>query len=305
MVFVLADRVKETSLTSGSGTLSLAGAEAGFQSFVSGVGDGNTCYYCIDHEAANQWEIGIGTVTDGVPDTLSRDTVLSSSNSGAKVSFAANAKDVFVCHPAGRTIVQDDNGRTQIGDGTNYTEFLADGELRSLGTAKVEREFLIDMKSVNRSHPTNPAESNEDDFTTIDFDDSTEESIYFDIHSPSDLAPGEDASLDVGFFVDDVDDAAQRAVVWSVEYKVVQNGQVLDFDTGTSTTTLVVEIPTITADKGMFFVGVSLDASDLPGVGLLLMRLYRNVDHVDDDHNGDARLKTMSLHYISDRLGVA
>ena len=79
MALVVKDRVKETTTTTGTGTINLAGAASGFQSFVSGVGDGNTTYYAIT-DANGAWEVGLGTVTDGSPDTLARTTVLATSN---------------------------------------------------------------------------------------------------------------------------------------------------------------------------------------------------------------------------------
>jgi len=103
MAFVLNDRVKETSTTTGTGTFSLAGAETGFESFVSGVGDGNKTYYAISNDGTNEFEVGIGTVTDATPDTLSRDTIISSSNSDAAVNFSAGTKTVFCTLPASRT----------------------------------------------------------------------------------------------------------------------------------------------------------------------------------------------------------
>ncbi len=95
-----ADRVKQTSTTTGTGTLSLVAPASGARSFVSGIGNGNSCYYCISHQSADEWEVGIGTVTSGSPDTLSRTTILSSSNSGSAVTFSAGTKDVFVVHAA-------------------------------------------------------------------------------------------------------------------------------------------------------------------------------------------------------------
>ena len=80
MALVLADRVKETTNTTGTGTLTLAGASIGYQPF-SVIGNGNSTYYSII--SGNDWEVGIGTVTSGSPNTLSRDTVLSSSAAGA------------------------------------------------------------------------------------------------------------------------------------------------------------------------------------------------------------------------------
>ncbi len=103
MAFALNDRVKETSTTTGTGTFDLAGAEVGFESFVSGVGDGNQTYYAISNDGTAEFEVGIGTVTDAATDTLSRDTIISSSNSDALVDFSAGTKTVFCTLPASRT----------------------------------------------------------------------------------------------------------------------------------------------------------------------------------------------------------
>ena len=103
MAFALNDRVKETSTTTGTGTFDLAGAETGFESFVSGVGNGNQTYYAISNVGTNEFEVGIGTVTDAATDTLSRDTIISSSNSDALVNFSAGTKTVFCTLPASRT----------------------------------------------------------------------------------------------------------------------------------------------------------------------------------------------------------
>jgi hypothetical protein len=109
MAWKTADRVKETSTTTGTGTLNLAGTSDGFQTFVAGIATTNTCYYTISHQDADEWEVGVGTVTDASPDTLSRTTILASSNSGSAVSLSSGTKDVFVTVPASKVV--------QIGDG--------------------------------------------------------------------------------------------------------------------------------------------------------------------------------------------
>jgi len=103
MAFVLKDRVKETSTTTGTGTISLGVASHGYQGF-STIGNANTTFYAI--VMGSEWENGIGTYTSS-GSTLSRDTVLSSSNSGNKVNFSAGTKDVFVNYPAGRATAYD------------------------------------------------------------------------------------------------------------------------------------------------------------------------------------------------------
>jgi hypothetical protein len=108
MALVLADRVRETTAITGTGTATLLGAVSGYQSF-SAVGDANTTYYVIANQSATEWEVGIGTYTASGT-TLSRDTVLSSSNSGSLVNFSAGTKDVFVDYPAGRAVYEDAAG---------------------------------------------------------------------------------------------------------------------------------------------------------------------------------------------------
>lgn len=102
MAFVLADRVQETTTTTGTGTVTLAGASTGFQSFAA-VGNGNSTFYTIADASGSDWEVGIGTYTSSGT-TLSRDTVLSSSNSGSLVNFSAGTKNVFVTFPASSTL---------------------------------------------------------------------------------------------------------------------------------------------------------------------------------------------------------
>ena len=102
MALVVKDRVRETTTTTGTGTVTLAGAVTGFQSF-SAIGNGNTTFYTIAGQGTTEWEVGIGTYTSSGT-TLSRTTVLSSSNSGSLVNFSAGTKDVFVTQPSSRTV---------------------------------------------------------------------------------------------------------------------------------------------------------------------------------------------------------
>ena len=103
MALVINDRVKESSTTSGTGTISLAGVVTGFVSFVSGIGNSNTTYYAIHEEGTANWEVGTGTVTDSTPDTLSR-TAITSSNSDSLVNFSGGTLNVFCTLPASKTI---------------------------------------------------------------------------------------------------------------------------------------------------------------------------------------------------------
>lgn len=102
MAFVLKDRVKETTTTTGTGAVSLAGAAGGFQDFSSAIGNTNTTYYAIVHQTLDEWEVGIGTY-GSAGNNLTRTTLLSSS-SGGTVNFSAGTKDVFVTLPASEVV---------------------------------------------------------------------------------------------------------------------------------------------------------------------------------------------------------
>jgi hypothetical protein len=124
MALVVNDRVKETSTTTGTGTFDLAGAVSGFESFVAGIGNTNTTYYAIVNEDG-AFEVGLGTVTDAATDTLSRDTIISSSNSDSAVNFGAGTKDVFCTLPASKAVILDASGNIVAQNASNLTALNA------------------------------------------------------------------------------------------------------------------------------------------------------------------------------------
>jgi hypothetical protein len=125
MALVINDRVKETSTTTGTGTIDLAGAAAGFETFVAGIATGNTTYYTIFNQGTTEWEVGLGTVTDATPDTLARTTVISSSNGDAAVNFTSGTKDVFCTMPASKAVYLDASGNTVNAAGQGFAIAMA------------------------------------------------------------------------------------------------------------------------------------------------------------------------------------
>ena len=121
MALVLKDRVREQSTTSGTGSITLAGAFTGYQSFNTAVASGSTVYYTIHNTTApndGEWEVGVGTFTS--PSTLTRDTVFSSSTGGTKVSFSGSSVlEVFITQPSEQAIY--------INDATNKVEAFGNG----------------------------------------------------------------------------------------------------------------------------------------------------------------------------------
>ena len=107
MALVVADRVKETTTTSGTGTYDLGGVVTGFQSFATAIGNTNTTYYaCTD---GNSYEIGIGTYAS-TGNTLARTTILKSTNSNAAVNWGTSTKEIFVTYPAEKSVFKDASG---------------------------------------------------------------------------------------------------------------------------------------------------------------------------------------------------
>jgi hypothetical protein len=127
MALVLKDRVKESSTTSGTGTITLGGAFVGFQTFNTAIASGSTVYYTIHNTTAGndqEWEVGVGTFT--APDQLTRDTVFSSSTGGSKVSFTGSSVlEVFITQPAEQAVyINDATGKVEVfGNGTNVVAF--------------------------------------------------------------------------------------------------------------------------------------------------------------------------------------
>lgn len=123
MPLVLADRVRETTTTTGTGTVTLDGAVTGFQSF-SVIGNANTTYYTIAGQGTSEWEVGIGTYTSSGT-TLSRDTVLASSaGAPTKTTFSAGTKDVFVTYTAARSVNVDGTSIDTFGMGATQGDIL-------------------------------------------------------------------------------------------------------------------------------------------------------------------------------------
>ena len=141
MALILSDRVKETSITTGTGSITLGGAFGGFQTFSATVGDGNSTYYVLENDT--RFEIGIGTY-DSDSNTLSRDTVLQSSNSDSKISLSG-LTTVFTTYPADKAVFLDVDNRLSFKDrnaslsGINAANINSDGNVGVSGLLTLRR----------------------------------------------------------------------------------------------------------------------------------------------------------------------
>ena len=154
MALVVADRVKETTTSTGTGAVSLASAATGFQGFAAAVGDGNTTYYAISSALGSEFEVGIGTYTQS-SDELSRDTVLASSNSGSLVNFSAGTKDVYVVYPADKAVYKDESG---VVPATTFTTVaMTSGTVQndpSTPASVVNKAYVDEVAQGLRSRPS-------------------------------------------------------------------------------------------------------------------------------------------------------
>jgi hypothetical protein len=111
MALIVADRVKEVTTTTGTGTYTLGGAVDGFQAFSAVTVDTDTVYYAITDDT--DWEVGIGTI-GGTQTTLARTTILSSSNSGSAVNWGVGTKNIFLTYPAEKAVYEDASGNVDV-----------------------------------------------------------------------------------------------------------------------------------------------------------------------------------------------
>lgn len=155
MALVLADRVQETTATTGTGTITLAGAVSGYQSFAA-IGNGNTTYYTIT--SGTDWEVGIGTYSTTGP-TLARTTILSSSASGAAITLAGTST-VFATYPAEKSVNQDASGNVGINT-TPGVRFAVSGSQYLTGAPETQGLGGADRTSlyINPGNVANPAGS--------------------------------------------------------------------------------------------------------------------------------------------------
>ena len=114
MALITADRVYDTTTTTGTSALSVSGtAPTGYRTFSAVMTTNDTCYYAAVHQTANEWEVGVGTYSSS--NTLTRTTILASSNSNSAVNFSAGTKNVYITMPAAKAVQVDASGNVGIG----------------------------------------------------------------------------------------------------------------------------------------------------------------------------------------------
>lgn len=140
MALILKDRVQETCNSPGTGSVTLLGAQTGYQAFSAAIGNGNTCYYTIADQFGANWEVGLGTYSSS-GNSLARTTVLASSNAGSLTNFSSGIQNVWVDYPAGKAIYTDASGNiSNLAGGISTASYL-DFSTSAAPTSQIGRMF--------------------------------------------------------------------------------------------------------------------------------------------------------------------
>ena len=147
MAFIIKDRVKEGTVSTGTGAVTLGGASATFDPFNSYMVDGDTTYYAIVHTTSgvDEWEVGIGTWNTG--NTLTRTTILSGSNGTSAVDFSSGTKNVFMTYPASKALYADVSGEVTLPDALHVM-----GQID--GATYIEAETHLDLNTTTQNKPS-------------------------------------------------------------------------------------------------------------------------------------------------------
>ena len=273
MALVINDRVKETTTTTGTGAVSLAGAVTGFETFAAGIGNSNTVYYGIAHQDQAEFEVGLGTLNSD-SSTLTRTTVISSSNSDSAVDFSAGTKDVFCTIPASKMVFEDasndvtigrnltvtgdltisgddltmatnTSGAALIGDGSNFNPVVISGDV-SIATNGAAS--LAAAQTNITSILATDVKIGEDDQTKIDFETADEIHFYAAnaeqvFVSDGVFGPQTDSDVDLGTnsvrFKDAYVDSVTVTGDVSVGDDLTVEGGVIDFKTNSGSPSIL------------------------------------------------------------------
>ena len=239
MALILKDRVKESSSSSGTGSITLGGAFPGYQTFNAAVATGSTVYYTIHNLAAGfdtEWEVGLGTFTS--PATLARNTVLSSSaGAPTKTNFTAGASglEVFITQPAEEAVyLNNATGLVEIGgNGTNTVSFTNINTTNLTATTVTLTNGTITTNAANATDITNKTYVDGLFSTGISFHDPVlvEEDVALVAvyNQPNGAANGVGATLtnnaaNVALVVDGVSVSNTARILVYAQANAVQNG---------------------------------------------------------------------------------
>jgi hypothetical protein len=237
MALVLADRVKESSVTTGTGTFTLDGAITGYQTFSSAIGNGNTCYYTIASQTLNEWEVGIGTVGAG---TLARTTVLSSSNAASLVNFSASTKDVFVTYPAEKSVYRDSTGNTvqQSFDALSVTNTATIGNA-ALTTGTISTTPAASTDIVNKTYVDTLVASGVHFHTPVRVESPTPLTVTYNNGTAGVGATLTNAGTQVALAIDGVTLSVSDRVLVYTQANATQNGVYVVTSVGSGSTNWV------------------------------------------------------------------
>jgi hypothetical protein len=268
---LIADRVVETWAGTGTGTMSLAGAQAGFQAFSDAFSNADEVFYVIT-QGTTDWEIGTGTLTTGVPDMLSRDTVLQSSNADALVNFGSGTKSVFCGPPA---------GFLDATLGEKHTIWIPAAAMRP--TVSNGCDAVVDVETT----------AGQPDMQVLDFDTTVDEHAQFQIAFPKSWNEGTVTFR--AYWT--VAAAVTTGVAWALQGVAVSDDDTIDVAYGTA---VVVTDDALNAAEDLMVTDESTAvtiAGTPAAADQCFFRLFRDVSDANDDMTQDARLLGVQVFY--------
>lgn len=306
----IADRVRETTTTTGTGTVNLEGAVTGFQLFSAAFSTGTVVYYCISD--GTNWEIGYGAVTTGSPWTLARTVVLQSTNADALVDFAAGSKDVFCTMPA-QAFIAANIVNTPAGNIVGTTVQAAIDELDTekavdAVVSKIGKQTIWLPAGAMTSRTTSGAASGSVETTTnkvmlksLDFDTATSEYAQFAIQMPKSWNEG---TITARFVWSHAATTTNFGVAWAL-----QGVALSDTDAGDAAFGTAILVTDTGGTTNSIYVSADTAAVTIAGTPAVqdwvVFQVYRAVADAGDTMAIDARLHGVQLFYTTDAANDA
>ena len=324
MALVLNDRVKETTTTTGTGTLTLGGAVTGFETFAAGIGNSNTTYYAVIHPGSAEFEVGLGTLSSD-SSTIARTTIISSSNSDSAVNFSAGTKNIFCTIPASKSVFLDASGNVSVGADLSVGDDLTiEGgliDLRSNSGSASQIKFYCEVSNAHAqtltAQPHSAAAANtlrlpdSGDSGTQDLVavDTTQTLTNKSLTAPTITGTAVMADLDISGDVDvdgtleadavTVNGTALNTVIAGVTVTNATNSaHVLVTDNeSTNEENLITFVEDATSSTGN--VGLEMDGNLTynPSTGTVTATIFKgNIDAVDGDFDGTLEADAITLN---------
>lgn len=293
------DRVLETSTTTGTGALTLAGTVTGYRAFSSVCSTNDTINYVIQHQTADEWEVGLGTYSGA--NTLTRTTVLASSNAGSAVNFSAGTKYVYANIPAAvvSALFTGTSAAVQKGDGTGGLTPAAATDLGAgLHTIYIPAAAMTSRTTNGPSSGSVETTTNKNMIVSLDFDTTTQEFAQFSFRAPKSW---NESTVTASFIWSHAATTTNFGVVWALEGVALS-----DTDAGDAAFGTAQQIADTGGTTNTRYITSATSAITIAGTPAaedwLLFQVKRVPADASDNMSVDARLEGITIYFTTDAL---